>query len=135
MEPFVIRSARDSTELRLGPPDQVGGFSYRADLCSGVVNASVEVYDLEPSTLVRFMESVARDWRGWVGKKTWKSLEGHIGLECECDSLGHVFIPVRLRDGFGVQDWLAEGTLFVEAGQLSALANACQRVFGIQTAG
>src|SRR5262245_12661751 len=88
MEPFVIRSARDSSELRLGPPDFIhGGLTYLAELRGPVVNAAVEVHDLEVSALISFMTSLAKDWRGWEGR-TWRSLEGHLQLDCRCDLLG-----------------------------------------------
>src|SRR5262245_62516117 len=100
MEPLIVRSARDSWELRLGPPDSVeGGVTYLAELRSPPVSASVEVYDLETSGFISFMASLAKEWRGWKGKKSWGSLEGHINLECQCDAVGHVCTPGRARDG------------------------------------
>jgi hypothetical protein len=30
----------------------------------------------------------AKDWKGWVGAKTWKSIEGELRLELTTDRLG-----------------------------------------------
>jgi len=133
---LLLLSASDSARLRLGPPvfDPAGGVTFLADLSGPVVKACVNVYELNTSELTRFFDSLAVDWRGWKGVKAYGSLEGQLTLDASCDSLGHVFVRVTIREDPGGPNWHAEGTLTLEAGQLERYALSCRRIFSDQRA-
>ena len=131
MEPLRIKSARDSSELVLGPPEGSGGEgSVPVSLVGTAMTARVEAYEHNYHHLVSFFDDLAKNWRGWTGEKTWESVEHHIALRATADRQGHVYLRAALRDVDDPSDWRAEATLLVEAGQLDALADSARRIFG-----
>lgn len=89
------------------------------------LSASAEVdafaYDGEHGLGLLFRR-LADDWRGWEGERTWSSLEGDLDLSATHDGLGHIALEVRLRSGPYAEDWLVRGTIWLDAGQLNAVA-------------
>jgi hypothetical protein len=89
------------------------------------LSASVEVdafaHDGE-QTLGLLFRGLADDWLGWEAERTWSSLEGDFDLAATHDGLGHVALEVRLRVGPYAEDWLATGTIWLDAGPLDAVA-------------
>lgn len=90
----------------------------------------MEVYDIEPQRWSGFFADLAEHWRGWTGAKTHESLEGHLRVSCTMDRVGHVELRVYLRGDMGSSDWRAENTIYLEAGQLEAIAGAAAEYFG-----
>lgn len=90
-----------------------------------------------------FFDGVARDWRGWEGKRVAESRIGELHIEGTTDGLGHVFLHVRLRswnEGPGrplnvytwdMLNWLwgVEARLRLDAGQLDEIAWNVRRFF------
>jgi Family of unknown function (DUF6228) len=119
---FLLHSARDDGRLEVG---NLGRDRWQVTLILPGLSASAEVdavaYDGE-HTLGLLFRRLADDWRGWEGERTWRSLEGDFDLAATHDGLGHVALEVRLRSGPYAADWLATGTLSLDAGQLDAVA-------------
>ena len=115
-------SARDGGRLEVG---RIGRDRWHVTLSLPGLSASAEVdafaYDGE-HTLDLLFRRLADDWRGWEGERTWSSLEGDFDLAATHDGLGHVALQVRLRSGPFPADWLATGTIWLDAGQLDAVA-------------
>ena len=127
-----ISSVRDRASLtltRLGP-DVV-----RADFVSPAFTACVpKVRLLSSLDPIAFFQSLATSWRGWSGAQNWESLERQLVLSATHDSLGHVSLRVRLHESPGISDWIVEGTLELEAGQLEAIARDANDALGASSA-
>jgi hypothetical protein len=101
--------------------------SIEGAFCRGVVRAWL--YDGAQS-LVDFFRSMATEWYGWLGSKTWSSIEGDCSIEATVDRAGHVTLIVKLNQEMGQHDpWSLKASLEVEAGQLEELAKRAKQVF------
>lgn len=132
---FVLTSVHGGTrlEFRGAIPrglDGYDGATYVAALVGHPLSAAVEVYDIQPQRWTTFFRDLADNWRGWSGVKTLESLEGHLFVACVSDQLGHITVRVRLRGDMTGADWRAEDSVFLEAGQLDAIAGLAQEYFG-----
>jgi hypothetical protein len=72
--------------------------------------------------LGEFFTSLAKDWKGWQGERTWATLEDEFQLTASSDSLGHVRLAYRIRPPHTGFNWELRGALELEAGQLESLA-------------
>lgn len=77
--------------------------------------------------LAAYFRRIADDWRGWDGGRGWESLEGEFALQATHDGLGYVKLRVWIRGGLYEEDWNADGTIWIDAGQLEAVARAAKR--------
>jgi hypothetical protein len=122
----TIKSVSDETRLTFS---DFKGESFTATLesrlFSGRVVASTYLAGL-PSLL---FNEIAREWRGWEGKKQWSVLEDELHLTATSDHTGHIYLQVIMRDSGRPHGWRLEATLQLEAGQLEALALDVSRVF------
>jgi hypothetical protein len=48
------------------------------------------MYDDLATTLSGFVASLANDWQGWDGVRTWQSLERELTIDARHDGRGHV---------------------------------------------
>jgi hypothetical protein len=119
---FILSSAREGGRLEIRA---ARGDRWLVTISLPNLSASAEVdvfaYDGE-RTLALLFRRLAEDWRGWDGERGWSSLEGDFDLSATHDGLGHVALAVRLRSGPYEEDWLVQGTIWVDAGQLNAVA-------------
>jgi hypothetical protein len=136
MDTFRITSVTDGDYLEFHGtiPRNLSGYDgtgFRVSWNSSALNATVDVYDIQPHTWSKLFRDLADNWRGWSGTKEHKSLEGHLRLSCRIDSTGHVKLRVSLRGGdLFASDWQTEATLELEAGQLEGLAQEARKFFG-----
>lgn len=72
--------------------------------------------------LVDLFDSVARDWQGWPGERTWQSIEGDLRVAFTSRSTGQITLSVNLRNNSGEDDWQISAPIFLEAGQLERIA-------------
>ena len=122
MKPLTVHSARDGGRLEIQP---VHGDRWVVSLSLPYLSASTEVdaFALDgENTLGILFRRIADDWRGWDGERGWASLEGDFRLAATHDGLGHIALVVRLRSGPEPDRWRVEGTIWLEPGQLDALA-------------
>lgn len=78
--------------------------------------------------LVQLFESIASEWRGWKGERTWESIEHDLRLAVSCSSTGHVTILVFLRN-YGEDDWRLQVPIATDAGQLENIARQVAAFF------
>jgi len=131
---FTIVSNHAGTRLELSGDVPGGlkgydGCTFTARLVGPPIDAAVEVYDIQPQNWSRFFRRLATDWRGWVGPQVHESLEHHLRLACTCDRTGHVTIQATLRGMLFENDWLAQASLCVDAGQLDEIARTAAKFF------
>jgi hypothetical protein len=78
------------------------------------------------TTLSEFMESLAADWQGWYGIRTWQSLGGELTIDARHDRRGYVSLGMTLRAPGRDRDdtaWSARAVFVLEAGEeMSRLA-------------
>jgi hypothetical protein len=120
---FTIRSGEDGASLALRWETKD---DWSAVLSGPGASARGLVYAYDPrgeGGLRSLFASMARNWRGWEGKKEWESLEGELSLTCTSDPLGHIEVVVHLISDRN-RNWRTTGRLTVEAGQLEDLARA-----------
>jgi hypothetical protein len=123
---LCIRSARDGVTLTLSNFVCEG-----ADSMSDSFLVEVKAYDLRAEArastfmaadLGQFFTSLANDWRGWQGERTWATLEGEFELTATSDPLGHVRLAYFIRPPHTGFNWELRGVLELEAGQLESLS-------------
>jgi hypothetical protein len=125
-----IGSSHDNTVLELGTveaPRPASGVEYIHVGLEGPVTAWVRVYDNHFDSLAAFFRDMAYHWRGWIGAKTWESLEGEFALNATTDRTGHIYLRVTLRGDRSATNWCVESTVFLDAGQLDGLAQGVAR--------
>jgi hypothetical protein len=82
------------------------------------LEASSFVRSVEGSQgLAAFVWSLAADWRGWEGVRTWEAIEHDLTLEARHDPLGHVALRATLRHSWKPDAWQATVEIAVEAGE------------------
>ena len=127
VEPTVtLKSAHDGTAVEFS---QRGGGYFLASIAGPNIQASATVYEYEPTYLKRFFADVAANWKGWTGKKEWKSLEGELVLSATADSKGHISLWLHLSSGSSPFDWKLSAMILLEAGQLDHLAQSVAAFF------
>lgn len=127
---FEIQSVASDAKLEFADFD---GTSFKAILRSDSHFAVREVYSpTDPRGVASLFQSVAAEWRGWSGAKTWCSHEGEFGLELTSDARGHITLLARINHDCGNADpWRLECTLSVEAGQLEVIAKRATLFFSL----
>jgi len=125
---MLVRSTRSDVSLEL---TACGGEYVDVSITRHDLTArhKVTVYT-DPDGIARFFRSMAYEWRGWSGSKTWESLEGELRLSASRDSVGHVFVAVGLMTAQGAPDpWRVEAELTIEAGMLEQVATDAEALF------
>jgi hypothetical protein len=83
-------------------------------------SAQCSVYAYLGEGIGEFFRSMARDWRGWAGTRSWSSLEGDLEIEATADGLGHTTLLISLTCDL-VRQWRVQGTLVLDAADLERL--------------
>lgn len=130
----VIKCLISSNELihsdqeGLGRSD--GSESYRVAIKGENLDASLNVYAFDPmdNSLAKFLNGIAKKWRGWNNEEKWTSLEGEFSLACKHDGLGHVEIEATLCKPGG---WIVQNTFHLLAGELDTLAGNVIQFFDL----
>ena len=122
-----IRSSRRRRSLRF---HSRSGDYFIASIEGDGPQASVRVWGYtDCNLLVDLFESIATDWRGWQGKRTWASIEGEFRIAVSTTSTGTVTIAVELAHNDGEDDWRLTIPVFSEAGQLESIARQVAAFF------
>jgi hypothetical protein len=126
MEVLHLKSSRDGGVFEL---DQRDGMRWQARLVLPGLSAVTDVdgsgYGFGEG-LSGYFRRIADDWRGWDGARAWSTLEGEFDFKATHDGLGYMKLRARLRGGSYAEDWGADGTIWIDAGQLEALARAAR---------
>jgi hypothetical protein len=79
--------------------------------------------------LMEFFRSLARDWRGWHGERTFQAMENDLHIVAT--HTGHVRLTVQLGPGADVDGWSATAVIELDAGeQLAQVAEEVEAVLG-----
>jgi Family of unknown function (DUF6228) len=98
-----IRSSRGKRSLRF---HSRSGDYFIASIDGDNAQASVRVWGYtDCNLLVDLFESIALDWRGWEGERTWSSIEGEFSIAATTNSRGAVTLRVILSHNDGEDDW------------------------------
>src|SRR6476620_9522100 len=127
MSSVEIKSCYDPTTLTLTLlGDDCGEIAFSAAISNAPFNGGVEssTWHVGPATLL--FQEMARDWKGWGGKKEWRALEGELRLTATCDSCGNITLAVHLSRESG--GFTASATISLEAGQLDRVFNEINAV-------
>jgi hypothetical protein len=82
------------------------------------LSATSDVLSMEgPQGLREFFRSLAADWRGWEGARTWKSIEHDLSIEARVDRRGHVRLVFTLRQSYRPDAWSSTVVAEVDAGE------------------
>ena len=123
-----IRSSRGTRSLRFHSRN---GDYFIASIDGDGPQAAVRVWGYtDCELLVDLFESIARDWRGWQGERTWSSIEGEFHIAVSTTSTGRVTIAVQLAHNDGEDGWRLTIPVFAEAGQLESIARHVAAFFG-----
>ncbi|MCX4970829.1 DUF6228 family protein [Streptomyces sp. NBC_00654] len=79
------------------------------------IETSVRTWDGDG--LDSFLSSLAEDFRGWEGARTWHSLEYDLALSAEHRSGGHVHLTWGIHDRPPAEEWHFETTTVHAAGE------------------
>lgn len=129
MATLSIKSVVSDAVLEVTPAADVGYllFSLRSkELC-----VSRRVYNAPgtPELLQLFLHMGAQS-SPWTGSIGWGSCEGDAELDTECDATGHVRLRLKFREYGGKEPWSVETRLWLELGQLPALARSAEEALG-----
>ena len=129
------RTTRDQNSLWLRGPIPRDDYPHGADtadiiaeIANSHVSASVSVHDAIPAQWSLYFADLAKHWRGWIGEKRHQSFDRRLTISCTSQRTGHVKLRIVLRNP-DTDNWQAEVTLDIEAGQLDAIAKAAARYF------
>lgn len=115
----------DGPCLRLFAPERHQNRSveyFSVEIGDGSASARLRVYAYEASHLAALFESMAREWRGWLGEKVWYSPEREFDLRATSDGRGHITLKVRVVPQVPSPPWRFECNVPLEAGQLDRVA-------------
>ncbi|HSR17068.1 MAG TPA: DUF6228 family protein, partial [Ignavibacteriaceae bacterium] len=97
-----INSVSDSSLLEIIFPEgkipKTASDYMEVRLNGSMLQSSVRVYDVHWQFFTNYFDDLATNWRGWDGRKEWKSIEDEMRLSCEIDKVGHVSLYVTLED-------------------------------------
>jgi hypothetical protein len=123
----TIKSTRDGRTLRFA---ERKGEYFRVSLTSDSISATKGVYGyMQIDRLPALFDSIAADWKGWKGKKEWKTIESDLQLAATHDGLGHVRLEVRITNQDPEDNWTVTADLFFDAGSLDSIAKSINEYF------
>lgn len=131
----IIKSSANLAEFQFSERDGLfrsdGSEYYRLTLKAEDFMASTKIYAWNPfgESCCDYFVDLADNWRGWIGKKCWRSLESELTISSESDALGHITMEIVL-ESYG--NWRGQITVYFDAGQLEDIASKVKRFFSKQ---
>jgi hypothetical protein len=128
-ESVTVKSPNGNRFLAFSEPE---GDYFSVALGGSDCSARRRVYAYKDQRhLVALFASMAEEWRGWEGEKSWCSIEGEFELHATSDSLGHVALRVVLTNANEgpSEPWRVESTVMIEAGRLEGLRSEVADLF------
>lgn len=116
---IVIGNATEFFELRSIDQENLW-IMFRGD---GVSFETKSYLYEDADELAAFFGSLAEDWQGWTGVKSWSSVEGDFKIEASHNGYGEVRLKVSLVKNQGASnEYQFVGNMPVEPGSLSDIA-------------
>ena len=80
--------------------------------------------------LANFFKSMANEWKGWAGIKTWSSIEGDFELEATNNSINSIDLVFNLRKNVGDDDdCIFKGKIKIELSALDKIAEDIEKLY------
>lgn len=126
---LVVVSSKSDARLELRQPDDPtrAVASYDVLLSVSGLQARTSVYFYGDDGLSEYISTLAREWRGWSGRREWSSLEGQLTLDAEHDRLGTIELVAGLTPSAAFDRWHASAVFHIDAGGLDAAVIAVNR--------
>jgi Family of unknown function (DUF6228) len=106
-------------------PDDSEPWSYTAMLTTESAQASAGVWDYGAGPAAFFRE-LAAEWKGWVGERSWSSLEGQLRIAAQHDGKGLIACEVTLGS-MAPPTWsLAASMTFGAGAQMEEIASSVE---------
>lgn len=115
-------------KLSLGPLDnEYLEVSYQTN---GITISAKPYLYIDGVGLANFFRSMANEWKGWEGSKSWASIENDFELEATNNGTNSVDLFFSLRKNIGADDdWEFKGKIKVELGALDKVAEDIETLF------
>ena len=132
---MIIKGSDGSTEWefsnREGLRRRDGSESFIITIRELGLKASQSVYAWDPrgESLPDFFTELAKNWRGWEGKRKWNSFEGEFELVCSHDRIVHIAIEMTLKSP---GSWTVQSSLNAVAGELDNIAKEITIFFDVE---
>ncbi len=83
--------------------------------------------------LVRFFDDMAAEWRGWQGKKEFRSAGDDLRIEATADRMGHIQLRTTVSNDVPPPDdqWQVSVSIWLEAGSMDFLARRMKKFFNL----
>lgn len=137
MDEFIIKSEKGITLSFHSPirnKEGILNFYTITINASNSMQADIQIENTPYGTFPDdFFENLSANWKGWKGKKEWGAIEGEFDMQATSDSVGHVELFIRLRNGYYPPFWNAEITFNIEAGNLEKIAKDAKKFFEYQS--
>jgi hypothetical protein len=133
---MLIRGDANNASIELSEQEGLatrdGSEFYRVTFRENEFEASVQVYAFDPKNdgLPKFFGALARDWKGWDGPRSWRSLEGEFELICEHDGIGHATMTATIHSNPYSHGWTGQIRFNIAPGELEGIAAGLNRFFG-----
>ena len=101
-------------------------WSYDAALTVELTKASVSVWDYGAGP-AGFFQSLADDWKGWDGERSWSSLEGQLVIEARHDGKGLIICEVAIGSKIPPAWSLRASTTFGAGTHMEEIASSVAR--------
>jgi hypothetical protein len=85
------------------------------------VQGAIDLGDRERGELSALMVEIQNEWRGWDGKKFWRSADNRLVLDVLHNGRSHVVFEVTCWSKGYQADWGATAKIFYEIGALKSL--------------
>jgi hypothetical protein len=94
--------------------------------------ASVDFDEVYPNSnnlirgsLVKYLEELAKNWKGWDGEKRLETTESEFNLSARHNGVGHIKLQIEFRN----HPWMVKTEIDVEPGNLDNLVADAKTLF------
>ena len=127
MESTTIKSSNSSATLTLCKKD---GDYFNVIFDSLAVKSNIRVWGYtDCGLLVDLFKFIAKEWRGWKGKKEWFSIEGEFCISATSDSLGHILLSLCFNEFNEPETWEVKVNIGIDSGQTEKIAKNINSFF------
>ncbi len=77
----------------------------------------------------RLFKDISKDWKGFEGTKSYKSLEGELVITARHDRKSHIELQIALTPNDSPDDWVLKFKIFIQINQLEHLSQKVEEFF------
>ena len=108
-------------------PNSYGEMDFQCELLAEGFSGLVSGSSMYRNSLSEYFISLAADWRGWAGEKSWMNDGVEIRLDATADRLGHIKLGVTLST---YNETRLYATIMIDCGLLDQIAADLKRIIG-----